>query len=76
VTVAEFHAEAAFDYEEQFVLVLVVVEDKFSFKLIELDVLSIEFGGNVGFPVFRDFGEFFGDVDFVHGLPLYVTRKG
>ena len=73
VVVAEFHAEAAFDDEEQFVLMLVLVEDEFSFELVELDVLAVEFGGNVGLPVFGDFGELFGEIDFGHGIPRRVA---
>jgi hypothetical protein len=65
--VAEIHAEAAFDYEEHFVFVLVVMKYEFAFELIELHVLAIEFGGDVGLPVLGDFGKFFRDVYFWHG---------
>jgi hypothetical protein len=66
VAVAKFHAEAAFDYEEHFVFILVVVKDEWAVKLDELDLLSIELGGNAGLVVVSDFSEFFGDVDFGH----------
>jgi hypothetical protein len=42
------------------------MEDEFTFDLVELHSLTIELGGNVGFPVFRDLREFFGDVHFGH----------
>jgi hypothetical protein len=45
-----------------------MVEDEFAFELIELQVLAVELGCDVGLPVFGNLGEFFGDVDFVHGL--------
>src|ERR1051326_26577 len=69
MVVAEFHAEASFDDEKQFVFVLVMVEDEFSFELVELDLLAVEFGGNVGLPVFGDLGEFVGEIDFGHSFP-------
>ena len=75
VVVAKFHAEAAFHDEEQFVFLLVVMEDKFSFELVEFDLLAVEFGGNVGLPVFGDFGEFLGDVDFGHACRIIPAQK-
>src|SRR5579862_45989 len=69
-----FHAETAFHYEEEFVFVFVVVEDEFAFEFIELDVLAVEFGGDVGLPVFGNLVEFFGDVDFVHGRSFFRIR--
>jgi hypothetical protein len=68
MVVAEFHAKAAFDYEEHFVFVFVVVEDELALEFVELDGLAVELGSDVGLPVFGDFREFFGDVDFVHGV--------
>jgi hypothetical protein len=56
--------------------VLVVVEDEFALDLVELDVLAVEFGGDVGLPVFGDFGEFFGDVDLEHGIVLGDSLQG
>jgi hypothetical protein len=70
VTLAKLHAEAAFDYKEEFVFVLVMVKDEFAFEFVELDVLAVEFGGDVGLPVFGDLGEFFGEVDLVHRRSL------
>src|ERR1700686_249125 len=68
VMVAEFHAEAALDDEEHLVFVLVMMENELAFQLIELHVLAVEFGGDVGLPVFGDLGEFLGDVYFRHGI--------
>ena len=56
VVVAVFHAEAAFDDQEQFVFVVVMVEDEFALELVELDVLSVELGADVGLPADRPRG--------------------
>jgi hypothetical protein len=37
-----------------------------AFELIKLHILAIEFGGDVGLPVFGDLGKLLGDVDFGH----------
>ena len=66
VVVAVFHTKAAFDDEEQFVFMFVMMEDEFALDLVEFDVLAVEFGRDVGLPVFRDLGEFFGDIDLGH----------
>jgi hypothetical protein len=66
VFLAVVHAEAAFDDEEEFVLMLVVVEDELAFDLVEFNGLAVELGGDVGLPVFGDPGELFGEVDFGH----------
>src|SRR6185437_11385127 len=66
VAVAELHAKAAFDDQEQFVFVLVVMKHEFALQFIELHVLAVEFRRDVGLPVFGNVGEFFGDVDLVH----------
>ena len=75
VVVAEFHAEAALHDEKQFVFVLVMVEDELAFKLVELDLLSVEFGGDVGLPVLGDLGEFLGNVDFGHGRGIRAGKE-
>jgi hypothetical protein len=54
------HAKAAFDYEEHFVLVVVVVPNEFGVGFDQLYHLSVEFAGDVGLVVFGNFGEFFG----------------
>jgi hypothetical protein len=62
------HAEAAFDHEKQFVLVLMVMEDELAFYFVELDALAVQFGGDIGLPVFGNLGEFFGDIHFLHSV--------
>jgi hypothetical protein len=73
MVVAKFHPEAAFDHQEHFVFVLVVVEDELAFELVKLHGLAIEFGGYVGLPVFGDLGEFLGEIDFGHGILWIVA---
>ena len=64
---AVVHLESAFNDEEEFVFVLVMMEDELAFDLVEFHGLSVEFGGDVGLPEFGDVRELFGDVDFGHG---------
>jgi hypothetical protein len=66
VVVAEIHAETAFNDQEELVFVVVMVEDKFSFELVELYVLAVELGGDVRLPVLGNPGKFIGDVDLGH----------
>jgi hypothetical protein len=70
VVVTVMHAKAAFDDEEEFVFMIVVVEDELALDLVELDMLAVEFGGDVGLPVFGYLGELFGEVDFGHISPI------
>jgi hypothetical protein len=37
--------------------------------------LAIEFGGDVGLPVFGDLGKLLGDVDFGHGTSVDCLRQ-
>src|SRR5215472_1113693 len=67
--VAELHTKTALYYEKEFVLMIVMMKHELAFDLIQLDLLSVEVGGNVGFPVFGDFGELFRDVYFTHYFP-------
>ena len=46
------HAKAALNHEKQFVFVFVVMEDKLALDFVELDVLTVQFSGDVGLPVF------------------------
>jgi hypothetical protein len=48
--------------------VLVVMEDEPALEFVELNVLAVEFGGDVGFPVFGNLGELLRDVYLVHGV--------
>jgi len=66
VAVAIFHAETALNDEEQLVFVIVVVEDELSLDFVEFHALTVEFGSDVGLPVFGDLGELFGKVDLGH----------
>jgi hypothetical protein len=64
--VAKFHAEAALNHEKQFVFILVMMKDKFAFQLVQFHVLTVEFGSDVGFPVFVNLVKLLSEVDFVH----------
>src|SRR6202521_3799427 len=68
MAVAAIHAEAAFDYQEQLVFVLMMVKDELAIQLDEFDVLGVELGGYTGLVVFSDVRELLGDVDFGHGI--------
>src|SRR6202041_796467 len=68
VMVAELHAEAALDDEKHFVFAVMMMEDELAVELYELYLLTIEFGGDARLVVVGDFREFFGDVDFGHGI--------
>ena len=63
MVVEEFHPEAAFYDEEHFIFVVMMMKDKLPLQLVKLHRLAVEFGSDVGLPVFRDLGEFFGDID-------------
>jgi hypothetical protein len=74
-TVAELHPEPALHDQKQFVFMIVMVEDEFSFDLVQLYMLSVELGGNVGLPVFGDLGELLSDIDFVHASPIVGMER-
>jgi hypothetical protein len=40
-----------------------MMKDKLALQLVKLHGLAVQFGSDVGLPVFRDLGEFFGDID-------------
>jgi hypothetical protein len=44
-----------------------VMEDELTLNLIEFDALAVQFGGDIGLPVFGNLGELFGNVHFLHG---------
>ena len=50
-SVAELHAEAAANDEEELVFGGVIVPDEFALELNELDVLAVEFANDAGIPV-------------------------
>src|SRR5271166_3184340 len=66
MAVTKLHTEAAFHHQEHFVLIFMMMKDEFAFELVELDILAIELGGDVGLPKFGDPGKFFGNVNFRH----------
>jgi hypothetical protein len=66
--VAKFHAKTAFNHQEHFVFVLVMMKDEFALELVELYILAIELGRNVGLPVFGDFRKLVGDIDLRNGI--------
>src|SRR6266566_7084946 len=61
--VAKLHAEAAFDHEKHFVLVVMMMPDEWRIELHEFDHLAVEFGGDVRLVALRNLAEFFSDVD-------------
>src|SRR5262245_39958449 len=65
--VAKLDTKAAANSEKKLVLGLVVVPDEGSLKLDELHLLAIQLSHDFGPPVFGDQGEFFGEIDLVHG---------
>src|ERR1700728_536611 len=73
--IADVHAEAAFDDQEHFVLVVVVMPYEFRVGLHQLDNLPVELAGDMRLVVFGNFREFFGDVDLVHKNPIAAAKK-
>ena len=51
-TIAKLHAEAPLDHQKQLILQVVVMPNKLTLKLDELDVLTIQLADNLGIPVF------------------------
>jgi hypothetical protein len=54
---------------------LVMMKNKLTLDLVEFDLLAIQFCGDVWFPEFGDLGEFFGDIDFVHGIEFLAAVR-
>jgi hypothetical protein len=69
VLVAKFHSEAAFDYKEHLVLVVMMVEHEFAVQLDEFDLLAIQLGGDARLVVLGNLAKLLGDIDFGHGIP-------
>src|SRR5258708_3895155 len=69
MTIAKLHPEPSLGHQEHLIFVFMMMKYKLSFQLVELYKLAVEFSRNVRFPVFRDLGEFFGDVDLFHNAP-------
>src|SRR5580704_7575075 len=68
--VAKFHAKAPFHHQKHLVFMVVMVKHKLTLQLAQLHLLPIEFGSNVGLPIFVDLGELLRDVDFVHATTM------
>jgi hypothetical protein len=68
VPVAELHAEAAMEDEEQLVLGFVLVPEELAQELDELDLLAVEFPDDPGTPVVVEELELLPDVHLVQGL--------
>src|SRR5262249_10825467 len=75
-SVAELEEKAAVNSEKKLVLGLVVVPDEGSVKFDELLLLAVHLSHDFRPPVFGDQGEFFGDVDLVHGRGSGASSYG
>src|SRR5260370_32245504 len=62
--VAELDAQPAFPYQEELVLVLVVVPGKLARDLDEFDLLAIERGNDLGAPMLGEVRELFVEMEF------------
>jgi hypothetical protein len=74
VTVAKFHAEPAFHYQEQFILDIVMVPDERASEFDQLYLLTVEFPDHSRLEMVREKRELFQQVDLVHAHSL--TRLG
>jgi hypothetical protein len=62
IPVSVANGQAAFDDEEQFVFVFMIVPDEFTLQLCEFDTLAVDIGDHPRRPMVGDLGEFFIDV--------------
>src|SRR5229473_1252343 len=72
--IAEFHAERTLHDEKKFVLVIVMMPEKFSLELDGLHQALIDFADDAGFVVLGNETEFFFQVYRVHGAPIDRER--
>jgi hypothetical protein len=70
--VEKFHAEPSLHHKEHLVFVLMMMKHELAFQFVELHMLPVQLGGDVGLPVFLNPSEFVGDVDLVHGASPLV----
>lgn len=70
LTIAEVHAEAAVDDEEQLVLMLVVMPDELALEFDQFDLLPVERTDNLRIPVIGKQSQLFPQVDLFHTLVL------
>ena len=66
--VAELHAKAALDDQEQLVLAFVVVPDERPPEPDELDLLAVQLADDPGRPRLGEAGELLGEVDLAHAF--------
>jgi hypothetical protein len=74
LTIAEFHAERAFHDEKEFVFVIVMVPEKFSFEFNSFHQAIIDFADDAGLVVLGNKAEFLFQVYRVHGAPKDCER--
>jgi hypothetical protein len=70
LAVAEFYEQPAFDDEEQFILVLVMVPDEIALHLREFDVRVVQLPDDLWTPVIAEEREFISHVHLFHGPSL------
>jgi hypothetical protein len=64
--VTEIHAKASLSDQKHFVFVIMMMPDEWRIELHQFHHLSVKFSGDVRLVAFRNLGELFGDVDFLH----------
>jgi hypothetical protein len=69
LAMAKLHAESAFRDQEQFVFLIVMMPDKFSFDLYGFDVRVVELPDDARMPIVREAAEFFGQTYGLHKTP-------
>src|SRR5260370_7189451 len=67
--VAEFHAQCAFDDEEELVFGVVMVPDELPLELDDFDFAIVDFADNARIAVVREATELFFEVDGFHFAP-------
>src|SRR5467141_3031424 len=80
LTIAEFHAERALHDEKKFILLIVMMPEKFSLEFDGFHQAIIDFTYDAGLVVLGNETEFFFQVYGVHGAPIdrerFVLRHG
>jgi hypothetical protein len=70
--VAEFHAQPAFDNEEELIFVFVMVPNKFALQFHRLDVSLVHLADDPGVAVIGEETEFFLQINCFHGTAYRV----
>jgi hypothetical protein len=73
VPLAKVHAEAAFDHQKHFVLVVMMVKYELAVQLDEFDLLAVKLCSNAGLVVFGDLRKLLSDIDFGHKSSISIT---